>query len=189
MFYGVPAFTMNITPNSLHDLLQHSHRISLLDVRTPVEHEEIHIPGSRLMPLDRLDPAQVKALDSEQCVLICRSGQRAGQAFEKLQAAGCANLAILEGGVSAWESAGLPVERSKKNRLPLMRQVQLIIGLLALTGSILALTVNKNFALLPAFLGAGLTMAGATGWCGLAILLSKMPWNRVECGDCKSCSL
>ena len=57
-------------------------------------------------------------------------------------------------------------------------------GVLALTGSILALTVNKNFALIPAFLGAGLTLAGSTGWCGLAILLSKMPWNRVEGGGC-----
>jgi hypothetical protein len=51
--------------------------------------------------------------------------------------------------------------------------------------------VNKNFALIPAFLGAGLTMAGSTGWCGLAILLSKMPWNRVECSgrNVTSCSI
>ena len=63
-----------------------------------------------------------------------------------------------------------------------MRQVQLVIGLLALLGSILALTVNKNLAIIPALLGAGLTIAGLTGWCGLAVLLSKMPWNRVECG-------
>jgi hypothetical protein len=72
-----------------------------------------------------------------------------------------------------------------------MRQVQLIIGLLALTGSILAMTVHANFALIPAFLGCGLTLAGSTGWCGLAILLSKMPWNKIECAgkDCQSCSL
>ena len=40
-------------------------------------------------------------------------------------------------------------------------------------------------------LGAGLTLAGSTGWCGLAILLSKMPWNKVQCGGCKvtSCSV
>ena len=60
-----------------------------------------------------------------------------------------------------------------------MRQVQLVIGVLALTGSVLALTVDKNFAIVPAILGAGLTLAGSTGWCGLAILLSKMPWNKV----------
>ena len=62
--------------------------------------------------------------------------------------------------------------------LPLMRQVQLVIGVLALTGSVLAIAINPWFALIPAFLGAGLTMAGTTGWCGLAHLLAAMPWNR-----------
>jgi rhodanese-related sulfurtransferase len=167
--------------------------VILIDVRTPVEHEEMHIAGSHLMPLDKLDPAAVKSATqgAESCVVICRSGRRAEQALRQIQAAGCENVAVLDGGVLAWESAGLPLEHSSHNRLPLMRQVQLIIGLLALIGSVLALTVHKNFALLPAFLGAGLTMAGATGWCGLAILLSKMPWNKVECGDRKttSCSV
>ena len=162
-------------------------KVRLLDVRTPAEHGEVHIEGSTLMPLDRLDPAQVAG----PVVLVCRSGKRAEQAHQKLHAAGCENLVILDGGVMAWESAGLPLERTQRKVLPLMRQVQLIIGVLALTGSILALTVHKNFAILPAFLGAGLTMAGSTGWCGLAILLSKMPWNKVQCagGNVKSCSI
>jgi rhodanese-related sulfurtransferase len=184
---------MKIQASQLQQDLQSGKRIALIDVRTPVEHDEMHIAGSRLMPLDRLDPAAVKsaAAGADQCVLICRSGKRADQALQKLQAAGCDKLVILDGGVSAWESAGLPLNHSSKNRLPLMRQVQLIIGLLALTGSILALTVNKNFALIPAFLGAGLTLAGSTGWCGLAILLSKMPWNKVGggCENVKSCSI
>jgi rhodanese-related sulfurtransferase len=184
---------MKIQAREVHDQIQSGGRIVLIDVRTPVEHEEMHIAGSHLMSLDQLDPAAVKQVGTgaASCVLICRSGKRAEQAAEKLQAAGCGNLRILDGGVLGWEAAGLPLEHSSRNRLPLMRQVQLIIGLLAVTGSVLALTVHKNFALLPAFLGAGLTMAGATGWCGLAILLSKMPWNKVGCGGEKvsSCSV
>jgi rhodanese-related sulfurtransferase len=184
---------MKVQAKQVQQDLQSGKRVALIDVRTPVEHEEMHIAGSHLMPLDKLDAAAVKAAaaGNERCVLICRSGKRAGQAFEKLHAAGCENLTILEGGVTGWESAGLPLQRSTRRHLPLMRQVQLIIGVLALTGSILALTVHKNFAIIPAFLGAGLTMAGSTGWCGLAILLSKMPWNKVECagGNVKSCSV
>jgi len=52
--------------------------------------------------------------------------------------------------------------------------------------------VNPNRVFLCAFFGAGLTFAGSTGWCGLAILLSKMPWNRVSgksCGSGGSCSV
>ncbi len=184
---------MKIQPSQLNHELQSGRRITLIDVRTPVEHDEMHIVGSALQPLDRLDPAMVKSTvgDAEKCVIICRSGKRAEQACQKLTAAGLENLSVLDGGVLAWEAAGLPLIRSEKKRLPLMRQVQLVIGLLALTGSILALAVDKNFALIPAFLGCGLTFAGATGWCGLAILLSKMPWNKADCGCAKttSCSV
>ena len=73
-----------------------------------------------------------------------------------------------------------------------MRQVQLTIRTGVLTGAILALTVNPNRVFLCAFFGAGLTFAGSTGWCGLAILLSKMPWNRISgksCGSGGSCSV
>lgn len=184
---------MKIQASQLQQDIQSGKRPALIDVRTPVEHDEMRIAGSRLMPLDRLDPAAVKAAAAEsgQCVLVCRSGKRADQAFQKLQAAGCDNLVVLDGGVEAWAAAGLPLERSARRGLPLMRQVQLIIGLCVLAGSILALTVHRNFALIPAFFGAGLTMAGSTGWCGLAILLSKLPWNRVQCagGGVKSCSI
>jgi hypothetical protein len=40
--------------------------------------------------------------------------------------------------------------------------------------------VNPAFYALSAFVGAGLTFAGATGWCGMAMLLKTMPWNRVS---------
>jgi rhodanese-related sulfurtransferase len=190
--YIKTAPTMKINATELQNSLQSGKNISLIDVRTPIEHEEMHIEGSHLMPLDQLDPAAVKSASSsaEQCVLICRGGKRAEQAYQKLQAAGCSNLAILDGGVLAWEAKGLPLQRTERKVLPLMRQVQLTIGLLALTGSILAMTMHKNFALLPAFLGCGLTLAGSTGWCGLAILLSKMPWNKINgcCSNAKSCN-
>lgn len=179
---------MHMQANELHAALQSGSPMALIDVRTPVEYEEMRIPGSRLMPLDGLRPEQVKAAAAgKPCILICHGGKRAETARHRLQDAGCEGLQVLAGGVLAWQSAGLPLERSTRNTLPLMRQVQCVIGLLALTGSLLALTWHKNFALLPAFLGAGLTMAGATGWCGLAILLSKMPWNRVA-GTGKSVS-
>ena len=79
----------------------------------------------------------------------------------------------------AWKELGHPVNKGDKKIMPLMQQVQLTIGLGVLTGAILAVTINPSWVYLCAFFGAGLTMAGSTGWCGLAILMSKMPWNRV----------
>jgi hypothetical protein len=61
-----------------------------------------------------------------------------------------------------------------------MRQVQVVVGPLALTGSLLAVTLNPLWAILPAVIGAGLTVAGITGFCGMAKLLGLMPLNRAR---------
>jgi hypothetical protein len=77
----------------------------------------------------------------------------------------------------AWRRAGLPVREGRK-RLPVDRQVQLIAGTAVLAGVALGTLVSPWFLALAAFVGAGLTFAGATGTCGMALLLMKLPWNR-----------
>jgi rhodanese-related sulfurtransferase len=93
-------------------------------------------------------------------------------------------------GMYAWEQAGLPVNRGKAV-LSLERQVRIAAGLLVLTGTILGTWVHPGFYGLAAFVGAGLTFAGLTDWCGMAMLLAKMPWNQrsgVQCAG-NSCSV
>jgi len=51
-------------------------------------------------------------------------------------------------------------------------------GGMALLGAVLALLVSPWFIALSGFVGAGLMVAGATGFCGTARLLAAMPWNR-----------
>jgi predicted branched-subunit amino acid permease len=60
----------------------------------------------------------------------------------------------------------------------LERQVRFVAGLLVLLGVILSLVVHPYFIGISAFVGAGLTFAGATDWCGMGLLLAKMPWNQ-----------
>ena len=83
---------------------------------------------------------------------------------------------VLEGGMTAWRRARSPC--AGPQRLPVDRQVQLIAGVMVLTGVTLGTLVNPWFLAISAFFGAGLTFAGATGTCGLALLLLRMPWNR-----------
>ena len=183
---------MNITAKALHDNLRTGRKVAMIDVRTPAEHGEIHIEGSHLMPLDRLDPEAAKKIvgDHEACVLVCRSGKRAATAMEKLTAAGCGNLQVLEGGVTAWDEAGLPVNRGAK-AMSLERQVRIGAGSMVLIGVILGTWVHAGFYGLSAFVGAGLVFAGVTDWCGMAMVLAKMPWNQrpgVKCAG-NSCSV
>ncbi len=176
--------TQSILPAELNTLL--SKGCCLVDVREPVEHAEEHITGAKLIPLGQLEKRTAEIDRNAPVVVMCRSGKRGGEALKKLQALGITDVRNLEGGILAWKAAGLPVGTSGEKVFPLMQQVQLTIGLGVLTGAILALTVNPNWVFLCAFFGAGLTMAGSTGWCGLAILMSKMPWNRVAGQACCS---
>lgn len=171
-----------ILPQELQPLL--SGECCLIDVREPVEHAEMRIPAAKLIPLGQLEK-RVQEIDrSAPVIVMCRSGKRGTEAMSQLKALGITNVRNLEGGILGWKQAGLPLATSGKKILPLMQQVQLTIGLGVLTGAILALTVHPNWVFLCAFFGAGLTMAGSTGWCGLAILMAKMPWNRVAGQSC-----
>ena len=63
-------------------------------------------------------------------------------------------------------------------RWALERQVRLIAGLLVLIGTALALGVNRHWVYLAGFVGLGLTFAGLSDICPMAVLLCRMPWNR-----------
>jgi rhodanese-related sulfurtransferase len=153
----------------------------LLDVRTPGEYAAVHVPGAKLIPLDELDAAafcRERGGDGAPVYVLCQSGGRARRAIEKLERAGARGCVLVEGGTQAWIDAGLPVNRGTSRVLPLMRQVQVMVGFLSATGAALALTVNPRYAFIPLVVGCGLLFAGLTGFCGLAMLLAKMPWNK-----------
>jgi rhodanese-related sulfurtransferase len=169
-----------ISPEELAHLRQERPDVRLLDVRTPGEFEAEHIAGAYNVPLDTLAEhgAEIRAGVAEPVVLVCRSGQRARKAEEALRAAGMSNLHLLEGGMAAWVTAGLPVRRGIP-RMSLERQVRIAAGALAATGGLLALFVNPLFAVIPAFVGSGLVFAGVTDTCMLGMLLARLlPYNR-----------
>lgn len=153
----------------------------LLDVRTPAEYEEMHIDGSVLHPLTELDPKEVKSLlgNASECVVVCASGQRATRAAERLQKelGDTVKLAVLDGGVKAWDAAGMPLIRGK-GVISLERQVRIAAGSFVLAGVLLGFFVNPAWFALSGFVGAGLVFAGVTDTCGMGLLLARMPWNN-----------
>ena len=139
----------------------------------------MHIAGAYNVPLDTLGEHRddIRAHVDTPVVLVCQSGARARRAEEALAQAGMPQLHVLDGGVNGWVAAGKPVRRGAA-RLSLERQVRIAAGSLAAAGGVLALLVNPLFALLPAFVGSGLVFAGVTDTCGMAMLLSRLPYNR-----------
>ena len=123
-------------------------------------------------------PSVISLTDAPAVIFHCRSGMRTDANAARLAAAAPCEAFLLEGGIEAWRAAGLPVLTDAKAPLEIMRQVQITAGMLVLIGVALSLLVAPAWIGLSAFVGAGLTFAGATGWCGMAKLLAMMPWNR-----------
>ena len=146
----------------------------LIDIRGRDEFARVRAPGAENRPLDELDTVE----DDSPVVFLCRSGMRTAGNAAKLAACCHGEAYILDGGLNAWQAAGLPVEQDRGAPLELLRQVQIAAGSLVLIGVVLGFVWSPVLFGLSAFVGAGLVMAGATGWCGLAHLLAIMPWNR-----------
>ena len=159
----------------------------LVDVRERDEHARERIGGAVLIPLSGFSVDQARALvkPGQRLVFHCKSGRRSAEACRlagSLAEAGIP-VATMTGGIEAWKASSLPVSvDTGVSRLSIMRQVQLVVGAGVLLGSGLAWLVHPWFLGIPAFLGAGLVFAGATGTCALATILGMMPWNRAPQG-------
>jgi rhodanese-related sulfurtransferase len=177
-----------IKPKQLAELCKDGKKVEVIDVRTPVEFQEVHIEIARNVPLDRLDPAALmqarNGSTNEPLYVLCRSGSRGQQACEKFLKAGFSNVVNVEGGTMACVEAGLPIVRGKKT-ISLERQVRIAAGSLVLLGAGLSF-VHPAFIGLSAFVGAGLVFAGITDTCGMGMILARMPWNQCT-DDTKSC--
>jgi rhodanese-related sulfurtransferase len=152
----------------------------LIDIREPDEHARHRIPGARNVALSRLDSAQPGVAAGQAVIFHCKSGMRTLSSSQRLAdwAGPLARVHVLDGGLDGWERAGLPTLRDRRQPLELQRQVQIGAGSLALLGTLLGVFLSPVFLVIPAFVGAGLVMAGVTGFCGLAMVLRHMPWNR-----------
>ncbi len=177
-----------ITPAALFELSSVRDVHELLDVRTTPEYASAHIPGARLIPLNELNVEMYlrRHMPGSPIYVVCQTGARAAKAIEQFERAGCGDAILVEGGTQGWIDAGLPVHRGSGTMLPIMRQVQIVVGSLSAAGATLALTVDRWFAVVPLLLGCGLLFAGISGTCGMALLLARMPWNQGQshCADC-----
>ncbi len=157
----------------------------VIDVREEDEFAAEHIENSINIPLsmfNSLAPGILHQLGERNIVIMCRSGVRAAQAQSMAQGLGFQDshtFDVFSGGIIAWKKQGNDVvSRPSRAPLPLMRQVQLAVGTGVLSFGLLALFVNPLFAWGGAAFGAGLLMAGLTGFCPLANLIGMLPWNK-----------
>lgn len=167
----------SLTPERVAERLAQRSAV-LIDIREADEFARRHVKGALSRPLSSFEQAHLRIEPAKDVIFTCRTGMRTSGNVERLRAVVDGQAYILEGGLDAWAAAGLPVEEDRKAPLEIMRQVQIAAGSLVLLGVGLGLVAHPAFLGVAAFVGAGLTVAGVTGFCGMARLLAAMPWNR-----------
>ncbi|RCW67957.1 rhodanese family protein [Pseudorhodoferax soli] len=165
-----------ISPHAARELMNQG--AILVDIRAAGEHARERIAQARHVPMDRLQSAGFPIDAAPAVIFHCRSGNRTqGNASALAACTGC-DAYVLEGGLDAWKKAGLPVVADASQPLELQRQVQIVAGSLIVLGAALGSMASPWFHVLSGFVGAGLVFTGVSGFCGLARLLMRMPWNR-----------
>lgn len=177
------AEIVDVTPGMLERWLEDGQAV-LVDVREDFEHASERIPLAHHFALSKFDPKSLRdAHGTRRIVFHCRTGRRSADAASRFRAADEA-VFHLAGGLEGWKASGRTTTRSTSApRIDVMRQVQITAGSLVLAGVLLGVFLSPWFLLLSGFVGTGLIFAGASGWCGMAMLLGRMPWNRGGCGS------
>ncbi len=164
-----------ISPAEAKRLLDEENAL-LVDIREPDEFGREHIDGARLAPLSVLASLPPDPDRDRPAVFHCHSGVRTKSNADALEKRGFTKAYIIDGGLEGWKQAGLPVIR-RDLPLPMPRQIQMAAGSLVFLFSLLSF-FQPGFIWLTLFVGGGLMFAGYTGFCLMAKLLERLPWNR-----------
>lgn len=89
-------------------LVNHQHAV-FVDVRPPVEYEKGHIAQARNIPADDIDARAGSLPKNKPLILVCGNGRASARAAAQFKSKGFEQVHTLNGGVIAWQQAGLPV--------------------------------------------------------------------------------
>jgi rhodanese-related sulfurtransferase len=100
------------TPLQVTQLMNRG-KTTVIDVRNADEFAGGHLRDAKNIPLADLGNriGELEKSKNRTVVVVCQSGARSGKAVRQLAAAGFADVWSLDGGVAAWQAAGLPVTK------------------------------------------------------------------------------
>lgn len=98
----------SLEPRQAQELIARG-EVDIVDVREPREWRTGHLPGARLVPLDRLRASLRESLPRDGVIFVCAAGVRSQTAAKLAEANGLTTLYNLSGGTRGWVNAGLPL--------------------------------------------------------------------------------
>lgn len=114
---GIKQIAETKSPTDINQILEANKtnpEFNLIDIRTPQEYSTGHLEGSTLM--DFYNPTFSESLNSldknKIYVIYCNSGNRSGSALGLMKAKGFQTVYNMQGGISAWQEASLPISQN-----------------------------------------------------------------------------
>ncbi|HSG52403.1 MAG TPA: rhodanese-like domain-containing protein, partial [Rheinheimera sp.] len=89
----------------------------VVDIRAEADFNKGHITGAKHLPLADIEKQQVASLEkhkAEPIILVCQAGMSAQKAAASLLKQGFSTVSVLQGGMSSWTGASLPVVKAKR---------------------------------------------------------------------------
>jgi rhodanese-related sulfurtransferase len=107
-----PGPIKHVDPKNAQKLLSQTN-VVILDIRTPEEFKSYHIAGATNVDFNSSDFEQrINSLDKSKTYLVhCASGGRSTRSLKIFQKHDFQSIYHLDGGITAWKDAGLPVEK------------------------------------------------------------------------------
>lgn len=169
----------NISPREVAQGLQDK-KIRLIDIRETDEFLRSSVAESESMPLSIISKLSIDTSDKT-IVFTCQTSVRTAKNSQLLESLAKTSAYSMEGGLNAWDKEKLPLLKSCQG-LSIFRQIQITAGLIIILSFVLS-TMFSSAIWVALFVGVGLLWAGISGFCGMGILLEKMPWNKND--NCK----
>ena len=108
--------TKQVSPTELTMQVNRSNAL-VLDIRAEADYAKGHITGARHLPLADIEKQQLAGLEkhkAEPIIVVCQAGMTAQKAAASLLKQGFTAVSVLQGGMSSWTGASLPVVKSKR---------------------------------------------------------------------------
>jgi rhodanese-related sulfurtransferase len=103
-----------LTPAGLTQLINRENAL-LIDVSSQADFEKGHIPGAKPIAIGQFDPEskELAKMKDLPIAIVCRNGQASAQAAQRLKKAGFTKVFWLDGGLSAWSEAQMPLAKGR----------------------------------------------------------------------------
>ena len=112
LFAGIGPRGKRATPLEVTQLINRG-KTTVVDVRSAEEFAAGHLRDAKNIPLADLSTriGELEKSKTRSVIIVCQSGARADKAVRQLAAAGFNDVVRLDGGIAAWQAAGLPIAK------------------------------------------------------------------------------